>query len=266
MEAPASLVVGFKNVAPPLDGAVERPVALASLRRAPAASKWLSAPSGSGKSTLVASCLAGAGKASVWYRLDARDNDPAFFYAHFAAAIGGRTTGDGALPSFADDDRQREDAFAARFFSEVVRQCPGTAFVFDDAHLVDREPIQRALAQFVALAAAEIWFIGEESPPAPFFDAIASRRLSLCNDVRLAFDVQECDSLAANLRVASVSGAGSCGIDGGARRCPRPRVRIAARRQRWRGRRPSASSTRSTAICSRGCWSACRMHEASCCC
>ena len=215
MEAPASLVVGFKNVPPPLEGAVERPVALASLRRAPAASKWLSAPSGSGKSTLVASYLATTGKTSTWYRLDARDNDPAFFYANFAAAIGGRTTGDGALPSFADDDRQREDAFAARFFDDVVRRCSGTAFVFDDAHKIDREPIQRALAQFVALATVEIWFIGEESPPVAFFDAIASRRLSLCNDVRLAFDVAECESLAANLRVASVSGADLAALTGG---------------------------------------------------
>ncbi|MET0345897.1 MAG: BTAD domain-containing putative transcriptional regulator [Casimicrobiaceae bacterium] len=163
----------------------------------------------------MASHLAGLGKPSVWYRLDARDNDPAFFYAHFAAAIGAGTTGDGALPAFTDDDRQREDAFAAGFFSEAVRLCPGTAFVFDDAHHVDREPIQRALAQFAALVTAEIWFIGEESPPVPFFDAIASRRLSLCNDVRLAFDIHECDSLAANLRVASVSGADLAALTGG---------------------------------------------------
>ena len=215
MEAAASPVVGFKTVAPPLEGAVERPAALAALRRASGAAKWLCAPSGSGKSTLVASHLAVAGRPSIWYRLDARDNDPAFFYASFGAAIGGRIPSPGNLPVFADEDREREQAFAARFFAEVVRQCSDAALVFDDVHKIDCEPIQRALAQLVALASAEIWFIGEDSPPVAFFDAIASRRLALCNDVRLAFDAHECESLAATLRVASVSGADLAALTGG---------------------------------------------------
>src|SRR4029434_10528252 len=95
-------------------GLVAPPGALSYLRRAPAASKWLSAPSGSGKSTLVASYLAATAKPSMSYRLDILDYDPAFFYVNFAAAIGAATKGVDALPSFADDDRQREDSFAAR--------------------------------------------------------------------------------------------------------------------------------------------------------
>jgi ATP/maltotriose-dependent transcriptional regulator MalT/DNA-binding SARP family transcriptional activator len=215
VEALVSLVVGFKTVAPSLDGTIERPAALISLRRATATAKWLSGPSGSGKSTLVASQLKAGGKQWVWYRLDARDNDPAFFYANLAATIERSISGVCTLPVFADDDRERELGFAERFFAAVVRECGDVAFVFDDAHKVERELIQEALAAFVALEGVEIWFVGEEVPPVPFFDAISSRRLALCNEVRLAFDVHECESLAETLRLGSVSGADLAAMTGG---------------------------------------------------
>ena len=215
MEAPVSPVVGFKTVAPSLEGAVERAAALACLRHASAAAKWLSGPSGSGKSTLIASHLAATGKPCVWYRLDARDNDPAFFYANVAAAVERRTSCASAVPIFADDDREHELTFAARFFAALARQGSGIAIVFDDAHKIENDSVQRALAAFVAQASAEIWFIGEDPPPPSFFDAIAARRLALCNDVRLAFDVHECESLAATLRVASVEASDLAALTGG---------------------------------------------------
>jgi len=215
MEAPVSPVVGFKTVAPSLEGTVERPAALGALRRAPAAAKWLAGPSGSGKSTLVASHLATSGKPCVWYRLDARDNDPAFLYANLAEAIAGSIQRVRDLPVFADDDRAHELGFAQRFFAAVVRQCGGVAFVFDDAHKIERPLVQQALAEFVARASGEIWFVGEEPPPVAYFDAIATRRLALCNDVQLAFDVGECESLAGILRVTSVSGTDLAAMTGG---------------------------------------------------
>src|SRR5437763_2078874 len=215
MEASASPVVGFKTVAPSLDGTIERPAALSSLRRPTAQAKWLSGPSGSGKSTLVASAVKANGKRCVWYRLDQRDDDPAFLYAGLAAAIEQQVPTARDLPLFADDDRENEPGFAERFFAAVVRNANGVAFVFDDAHNVEREPVQQALAAFVALASAEIWFVGQDRPPAPFFDAIASRRLAVCNEVQLAFDVRECESLAGTLRLESVGGADLAALTGG---------------------------------------------------
>ena len=134
MEAPVSPVVGFKTVAPPLDGTIERPAALSSLRRPTAQAKWLLGPSGSGKSTLVASAVKANGKRCVWYRLDQRDDDPAFLYAGLAAAIEQQVPIARDLPLFADDDRENEPGFAERFFAAVVRNANGVAFVFDDAH------------------------------------------------------------------------------------------------------------------------------------
>src|SRR4051794_13093728 len=103
MDATVSPVVGFKTVAPSLDGTIERPAALKSLRRTTAAAKWLSGPSGSGKSTLVASQLKANGKRWVWYRIDERDNDPAFFYVNLATAIKCGIAEVCSLPVFADD-------------------------------------------------------------------------------------------------------------------------------------------------------------------
>ncbi|HET6803051.1 MAG TPA: hypothetical protein VFI50_10430, partial [Casimicrobiaceae bacterium] len=76
-------VAGFKAAAPSLDGTIERSAALAALRRPRAAARWLTGVSGSGKSTLVAAHVHATGRRHVWYRLDARDDDAAFFYANF---------------------------------------------------------------------------------------------------------------------------------------------------------------------------------------
>jgi ATP/maltotriose-dependent transcriptional regulator MalT len=53
----------------------------------PANAKWLQSPSGTGKSTLAASYARHRADHLAWYRLDERDNDPAFFFAEFADAV-----------------------------------------------------------------------------------------------------------------------------------------------------------------------------------
>src|SRR5947209_6019813 len=111
MPASSAPVAAFKAAAPSLDGTVPRPALLAQLAAVPAGARWLVAPSGSGKSTLAAQYAATTGRPLAWYRLDARDDDPAFFYRHFVAALA--PTDAGALPSFGDDDREDEALFAA---------------------------------------------------------------------------------------------------------------------------------------------------------
>ena len=208
MDVRHDATAGFKIVAPAIEGTLDRPAALAALRRACAPARWLSGPSGSGKSTLVAQHFAAAGIRHLWYRLDARDNDPAFFYRAFADALARRIRSRRSLPAFADDDRGHEDAFAERFFNEVLHRHDGLAFVLDNMHLAAGESLQRALARFALLAptGATLWFVGEEPPPPAFFDAIVARQLALCNDVPLVFDAAECGAMARAARVEAVSG------------------------------------------------------------
>jgi ATP/maltotriose-dependent transcriptional regulator MalT/DNA-binding SARP family transcriptional activator len=217
VDAQHDATAGFKIVPPAIDGTLDRPSALAALRRAQAPGRWFSGPSGSGKSTLVAQHLAAASARCIWYRLDARDNDPAFFYRSFASVVSRRTKSRRPLPAFADDDRGREDAFAERFFAELLHRHAGFAFVLDNVHLAGNDSIRRALTRFALLAppGSELWFVGEDPPPPAYFDAIAARQLALCNDVPLAFDAAECQALARASRVETVSGDDLAALTGG---------------------------------------------------
>ena len=210
-------VAGFKTTAPSLGGTIERTAALAALQRSHTPARWLTGISGSGKSTLIAAHVHATGRRHVWYRLDARDDDAAFFFANFATTVRYALSAVCELPSFTDDDRGREPAFAARFFGALVVQAGDMIVVLDNAHRIIGETMQRTLAALVAQARLplEIWFASEEPPPRAFFDVIGERRLGLCNDVPLAFDARECDALAAASRLHALDGGELAALTGG---------------------------------------------------
>ncbi len=191
-----------KTAAPALTGILARPRLEARLAQIAAPAKWLVAPSGTGKSTLVASYARGTGRTVVWYRLDPRDDDPAYFYDQLGSTLAAAIRKLPRLPRFAAEDREREGQFAERFAAAVHSACgKPLILVFDDAHKV-RDPARYdSLARLVAVADArlELVFIGTETAPPAFFDAIAARRLALCNDLRLEFEPGECVALAAGL-------------------------------------------------------------------
>jgi len=218
MSAQAPIQDAVKTAVPTLAGMVLRPQLVSHLAAIAAPAKWLTAPSGTGKSTLVASYATGTSRKLVWYRLDGRDDDPAFFYRHYAAALTAALGDTLVLPTFSADDTAREGPFAERFMA-AVRAGGATALllVFDDAHRI-REPRRlEALARFVAAAdaAVEIVLISEDPAPPDFFDAIAARRLALCNDLHLAFEPDECRTLAEILRLPRSDGATLAALTGG---------------------------------------------------
>ncbi|MEO8303247.1 MAG: BTAD domain-containing putative transcriptional regulator [Betaproteobacteria bacterium] len=207
-----------KARAPALDGIVDRPQLTSRLTATTAPAKWLNAPSGTGKSTLVASYARATSRALVWYRFDERDDDPAFFYRHYTAALASALGPGIALPRFSADDTAREEAFADRYFGALRAGCIGRVLlVFDDAHKLSEPRRLGALARFVAStdAAIEIVFISEEPAPAALFDAVAARQLALCNDMQLAFNPEECRALAEILRLQQPDGQTLAALTGG---------------------------------------------------
>ena len=204
MSASSAPVAAFKAAAPSLDGTVPRPALLARLAAVPAAARWVVAPSGSGKSTVAAQHAAATGRPLAWYRLDARDDDPAFFYRHFNAALAAVGADAAALPPFGDDDREDESPFAARFWRAVHERLGAALIVLDDAHRLAAPQALARLAAAIAQCdgAPSLLFVAEEPPPPAFFDAIAARRLAVCNDLHFAFDADECATLAAGARLA----------------------------------------------------------------
>ncbi|MBA3254346.1 MAG: AAA family ATPase [Burkholderiaceae bacterium] len=210
--------VTIKTSAPSLDGVIERARLVDALAKLPAAAKWLQAPSGTGKSTLAASYARRSSKPLVWYRLDERDNDPAFFYAEFAQAIRTQLRLTRQLPKFSSDDHERQHEFAQRFAAGLSGQlAKPVLIVLDDVHRVTNEEMQRALAAIVAAAAngVELLFVSQPIAPTSFFDLIGSRQLALLNDADLRFEVDECTVMIAALRISAAHSESIAALTGG---------------------------------------------------
>jgi LuxR family maltose regulon positive regulatory protein len=207
------------KLAPPaLTGTVPRRQLLSQFAAVPTPCKWLCAPSGSGKSTLIAGYARKSDRHVVWYRLDARDDDPGFFFATFAAALSSCLRGAGTLPAFHDADTGREKAFAGRFFAAMlVRVRVPALWVFDDVQRIGADWLFEALAQLVQRNAPdlEVVFVSETPPPPAFFDAIVARQLSLANDFDLRFSADECSAIAQLARLAATRGEEVYALTGG---------------------------------------------------
>src|SRR5688572_3779755 len=214
----AHFAVSIKTSAPSLEGVIERKRLLDALAQLQAPAKWLQAPSGTGKSTLAASYARVRKKPLVWYRLDERDNDPAFFYAEFGNAIKTQARLTKQLPKFSSDDHDRQHTFAQRFAAALSDQPPtATLFVLDDVQSIANESMQQALTALVLATAKghELLFVSQSAPPTAFFDAIAARQLALLNDADLHFDLAECQAMMSALRIRGEHGESIAALTGG---------------------------------------------------
>lgn len=208
----------FKTTAPRVLEHIERPALVAAFRDASGRSNWIAAPAGSGKSALGAAYAIATGRTIVWYRCDARDNDPVFFYTEFAMAWRAATSTLAPLPGFAPEDHAEADAFAGRFVAALAQAAgSGVLVVIDDAHEVHAPDVLAtwAAAAGGSNAALEWLFIALEGPPSAMFDAISARSLAICNDLPFACSFEECNRLAHLLRVPHPDGGHLRALTGG---------------------------------------------------
>jgi DNA-binding SARP family transcriptional activator len=195
-------------VPPALDHAVERGSLIAAIDSLPAPARWLCAPSGAGKSTLVADVARHHAGNVIWYRLDERDDDPAFFFGEWLRHVRLRLSID-ELPHFSDSDRGQEVAFARRLLAALMPSLAAPLLlVFDDIHKLACARTSAVLAALASAAGAQLRliFAGQQPPPVEFYGAIAERRLALCGDVDLRFTPADCLALARRLRLHAPSG------------------------------------------------------------
>ena len=195
-------------VPPALDHAVERGSLIAAIDSVPAPARWLCAPSGAGKSTLVADVARHHAGNVIWYRLDERDDDPAFFFGEWLRHVRLRLSVD-ELPHFSDSDRGQEVAFARRLLAALMPNLAAPLLlVFDDLHKLACARTSAVLAALASAAGAQLRliFAGQQPPPVEFYGAIAERRLALCGDVDLRFTPADCLALARRLRLHAPSG------------------------------------------------------------
>jgi ATP/maltotriose-dependent transcriptional regulator MalT/DNA-binding SARP family transcriptional activator len=217
MQSSTNAADPLKFAPPSLDGTLPRRALLERLAAIPTPAKWLCAPSGSGKSTLVAAYARVAKRKVVWYRFDARDDDPGFFFPSFAAALAERLPC-ASLPHFSDGDQGHEEAFAARLFSGALTPDLAPALiVLDDVQRVSADWLTETLSRLVGQAppGIEIVIVGDAAPAPSFFDAIVARRLALANDIDLRFSPGECAAVAQLLRISGLQGDEIIALTGG---------------------------------------------------
>ena len=108
----------------------------------------VSAPAGSGKSTLVAEWVAASRRAAAWISLDPGDNNPALFWTYVVTAL--RTArpdvGESALSWLSSARPPATEWILTSLINEITANDQHVALILDDYHVIDAEPIHRAVA------------------------------------------------------------------------------------------------------------------------
>lgn len=113
----------------------------------------VSAPAGFGKTTMVGEWAAGCNRLEpevrpAWLSLDEGDSDPARFLAYLVVAL--RTVagdiGQGTLDMLQSPQPPPTESMLSALLNEIATLPQSVVLVLDDYHLVDSEPVDRAVA------------------------------------------------------------------------------------------------------------------------
>jgi hypothetical protein len=211
----ARLLEAAKFEPPSVDRTVHRPELAAAVRSGHPAILWLQGTSGSGKSTLVAQALKDCAGSSLWYRLDERDNDPAFFFANWSALLRVRFDLQSGLPHFSDSARGRESEFMQRLLAAAAPCLPRSLIiVFDDAEQLQSARMHAAITCIAAREERRLVVISRLPPPSSITALVASGDCALCH-LDLSFSAQDCVRLATAQQVKLHSGEDLRSLTGG---------------------------------------------------
>ncbi|MBL8529155.1 MAG: hypothetical protein JNL68_15825 [Burkholderiales bacterium] len=163
---------------------------------------FVSAPAGSGKTTLAASYVAQKHVPSIWFRVDAADQDLATFFASLSQAsriVSPRKCG--RLPTFTPEHALGLAAFSRRFFRELYQALGAPAIiVFDGLHEV--APDSPLLHVVLREACGEIAggthliLVSRDMVPSSLARLQANRALRLIDWNSLRLTVEEAQAIA----------------------------------------------------------------------
>ncbi len=107
----------------------------------------ISAPAGFGKTTLVSEWIDGGGRPFAWVSLDERDGDLSHFLTYFVAAL--QTVvpniGQRVLEILQGAQQPATDPLLTSLLNEIAAASQEFALVLDDYHVVESQPVDRAL-------------------------------------------------------------------------------------------------------------------------
>lgn len=107
----------------------------------------ISAPAGFGKTTLVSEWVASLGKPVAWLSLDEVDSDPTRFMTYLIAALQtiAPDIGKGALAAIQSPQLPPTETILISLLNDIVALSDSFILMLDDYHLIDSDPIDRAL-------------------------------------------------------------------------------------------------------------------------
>ena len=173
---------------PPRPGAVLRHQLLARLNQGLACKLTLvAAPAGSGKTTLVCAWAAAADLPSAWLSLDPDDSDPVRFLSYVLAALQTLQPdlGHTIVAALQSPQPPPVEALLADLLNAVAALSERLILILDDYHVIESDPVDRALAFLVAHLPPQLHLVivTREDPALPLAQLRVRDQLS---ELRLA--------------------------------------------------------------------------------
>jgi LuxR family transcriptional regulator, maltose regulon positive regulatory protein len=152
-------------------------------------------PAGFGKTSLLANWARSQRRPVAWLSLDPGDNDPVRFWRYLIAAL---QRGHGQL----SDQESRllpgprpasPEVLAAALTQQLAGLPEGLVLVLDDYHVIDSEPIHRALALLLSHApdGLQVVMASRADPPVPLARLRARGQLAELRAADLRFTAEE---------------------------------------------------------------------------
>lgn len=155
----------------------------------------ISAPAGFGKTTLVSTWIATAERPAAWLSLDEEDNDPIRFLGHLVAAVQTirAPIGARALRALQSPQPPPAQAILTALLNELAAVSEPFALVLDDYHLIDAEPVHRALGFLLQHSPPQMHLLiaTREEPPLPVARLRARNQLTELRAADLRFTPSE---------------------------------------------------------------------------
>ncbi len=186
-------------IPPPRPKIISRPRLIAQLNESLHRKLTLiSAPAGFGKTTLVSEWVTQCARPVAWLSLDKEDNDPSRFLGYLITALQTveSSVGEGVLAVLQSPQPPPVESILATLLNEMSTIPHNFVFVLDDYHVIDAQPIDRALT-----------FLLEHLPPQMHL-LIATREDPNLSLARLRARDQLTELRAADLRFTLAEAAG----------------------------------------------------------
>lgn len=166
---------------------------------------WIQGQAGAGKTTLVAGYLHQSQVKSIWYRIDAGDDDLATFFHYFSLAADERLAdGHQPRPGIPPESLLNPAPFTRLFCRELFARLPKPlALVFDNLETIAPDsPLHQVLAAMLGQVPQGItlYLISRRSPPALLSRRQLNRSLALVEQSSLRCTDEEALGLAGHFK------------------------------------------------------------------